>query len=138
MALERREEAVGLALRCRQIALCVFVAAARLKQGLDRGGFGQNRYRRPRFSAKVLRQALLLDPRPFRFLARGPQLVERRLQALHHAGSEIGQVAEGGQRLLGFPVCVTRSGAMRLSRFRRDCSMSAVSRRSARIWSNCG
>ena len=94
MTLERGEKAVRLALNGRKIALGVFVAAARLKQLLDRGGVRKHRLVNLDVR-KILREALFLDPRALRRLARDAQVIERRLQVLHHAGREDGHVAEG-------------------------------------------
>ena len=102
MTVESGEEAVGFALDGREIALRVLVAAAGLEQLLDCRRVGK---RRPvNFDARqLLSDALLLDSRPLRFLARDAQFVERRLQALRHTGREVGQVAERRQLRLRFP-----------------------------------
>src|SRR6202167_666990 len=102
MTIESREEAVSLALNGREIALCVFVAAARLEEILDRRSVGQHRSINRDFR-QILSEALLVDSRTLRFLARDAQFIERRLQALRHPGSEFGQVAERRQLRLGIP-----------------------------------
>ena len=51
-------------------------------------------------AAQIPREALFLDPRALRRLARDLQVIKRRLQVLHHAGREDGHIAEGSQRRL--------------------------------------
>ena len=82
--LKSRKKAVSLALNSRKIALCVFVAAARLKQILDRRSVSKRRL--VNLDARqVLGKALFFDPRALRFLACDAQFIQRLLQALHHA-----------------------------------------------------
>src|ERR1700722_882699 len=102
MMLKPRKKAVGLALDGREIALCVFVAAAPLKQLFDGSGIGKRGLVNLDVR-QIPREALVLDPRALRRLARDAQVIKRRLQALHHAGREDGQVAEGRQFLLRLP-----------------------------------
>ena len=97
--LKPRKEAVGLALDGREIALCVFVAAAPLKQLFDRRSIGKHGLVNLDVR-EIPREALFLDPRALRRLARDAQVIKRRLQVLHHAGREDGHIAEGRQRRL--------------------------------------
>ena len=99
MMLKPGKEAVGLALDGWEIALRVFVAAAPLKQLFDRRSIGKHRLV-DLDVREIPRKALFLDPRALRRLARDAQVVERRLQVLHHAGREDGHIAEGRQRRL--------------------------------------
>ncbi len=102
MTIKRREEAVSLALNGRKIAFCVLVAAARLKQLLDRLSIGKRRLVNLD-AGQILGKAFFFDPRPLRFLARDAQFIERLSQALRHAGRQDGQIAKGRQRLLRLP-----------------------------------
>ena len=88
MTIESREEAVRFALDGREIALCVFVAAARLEEILDRRSVGQHRSINRDFR-QILSKALLVDSRTLRFLARDAQFIERRLQALRQPRERI-------------------------------------------------
>jgi len=71
MMLKPCKETVGLALDRREIAFCVFIAAAPLKQLFDRRGVGK--YGLVNLDGRQIpRKAFRLDPRTLRSLARDP------------------------------------------------------------------
>src|ERR1700722_4889044 len=99
MMLKPRKEGVGLALDGWEIALCVFVAAAPLKQLFDRRSIGKHGLVNLDVR-EIAREAFFLDLRALRHLAPDAQIIKRRSQVLHHAGREDGHIAERRQRSL--------------------------------------
>ena len=106
--MKRRKEAVSLALNGRKISLGVLVTATRLKQFLDRRGVGKHRLINLD-ARQIPLEAIVLDPRALRSLARDAQFVERGLQGLQRSRREGRQIAE--RRQFRFGLTGSSSGA---------------------------